>query len=97
MSSFVCDYALRPSQQFISHVGTISYLPGFTYGSSKQMIKCLAEGHKTVYPVSLKPATLDLHSNTLPLIKPLTPHKKKSSLNNSRQLSTEFGRQYPRA
>ena len=39
--------ALQPSQQFFSHVGTSSCLPG------KQWIKCLAQGHNTVPPMSL--------------------------------------------
>ena len=35
--------------------------------STKQRIKCLAQGHNTVPLVKLKPAPLDLESSTLPL------------------------------
>ena len=67
-SEFVCVDALRSSQQFFSHVGMFSCLPGLT--SIKQRIKCLAEGHNTVPLVSLELATLGskvLHSTTEPL------------------------------
>ena len=40
-----------PSQQFFSHIETISCLSGLN--QFKQQIKCLAQGHNTVTPVSL--------------------------------------------
>ena len=51
---FVCFYFLHPSQQVFSHVWT--GLPGL---STKQWIKCLAQGHNTMTPltVRLKQAT----------------------------------------
>ena len=50
---FVCDDALNPSQQFISHFGTFSWVePVLT----KQRTKCLAQGNNTVLLVRLEPA-----------------------------------------
>ena len=48
----LCADALCPSQQFYSHVRTISGLPGM-----KQRIKYLAQGHNAATPVSLDLAT----------------------------------------
>ena len=42
---FVCVEALRPSQQFFSHVGTEPSLPG--YYQYILGVKCLAKGHNT--------------------------------------------------
>ena len=47
---FVCFDALRPSQQFLSHVGTISCLPELI---QYQADNCLAQVHKTVTPLRL--------------------------------------------
>ena len=52
LNFFVCIDALSPSQQFCSHVGTFSCLPGLSNN------KCLAQGHNTVMPVSLEQANL---------------------------------------
>ena len=45
---FVCVHASCPSQLFFSHVKTFSSLPGLDH-STKQRIKCLAQGHNTVH------------------------------------------------
>ena len=50
---FVCVDSLRPSQQFSVMSGRVFL--GRT--STKQRIKCLAQGHITVPPVRLEPAT----------------------------------------
>ena len=50
---FVSRDTLRPSQQFIGDIGTVSSLSGLN-----QRIKYLAQGHNTVPPVSLEEATL---------------------------------------
>ena len=47
--------ALRPSQQFFSHVGTEPTLPGFNQYCRELM--CLAQGHNTVPPVGIEPRT----------------------------------------
>ena len=52
--------SLRPSQQFISYVGM-----GLPATSTKQRVKCLAQGQNAASPVGLKP--LDLQTSTLPL------------------------------
>ena len=49
MNMFVCYDYLRPSLQFYSHIGT-----GWT--STKQMIKCLAQGLTAVPPARLEPS-----------------------------------------
>ena len=57
---------LRPSQQFFSHVGMGP--PGLI--STKQRIKCLAQGHNAVALVRLEPATPQSpvkHSTSEPL------------------------------
>ena len=51
---FVCVGALLPSQQFFNHVGMSSWI----LTSTKQRIKCLAQGHNTVPLVSLELMTL---------------------------------------
>ena len=45
MILFVCVEALRPSQQFFSHVVTEPLLPG--YYQYFLGVKCLAQGHNT--------------------------------------------------
>ena len=58
---FVCIEALRPTQQFFSHVGTepISHvgteptLPGFNQYCRELM--CVAQGHNTVLLVGIEP------------------------------------------
>ena len=48
---FICVDALRPSQQFFSHVS-------WDEPATMQRIKCLAQGHNTVPLVSLDLMTL---------------------------------------
>ena len=48
-----CVDTLHPSQQFFNHVGSFSCLT-----SSKQRLKCLAQGHNAVPPVSQEPVTI---------------------------------------
>ena len=52
--SFVCvDAIIHPSRQLFKHVGMFSGLPGLNH-YLKQRIKCLAQGHNPVSPVSLE-------------------------------------------
>ena len=58
-------FALYPSQQFFSYVGTD--LPGLNQ-YLKQGLMCLAHGHNAVMPVRLEPATPpSCESRNLPL------------------------------
>ena len=64
---FVCFEALRPSQQFFSHVGTEPTLPGFNQYC--WVLMCLAQGHNTMTPVGIEPRTSRFgvrHSTTMP-------------------------------
>ena len=73
--------ALSPSQQFFSHVATISCLPGLSSTKLQILVKCFSKGHNTVTPhvVSLKLASLMLyqldHSTPLEILV-LRPNKK---------------------
>ena len=52
-----CFDSLCPSQQFFSHVGRVSL--GWT--STKQRVKCIAQGHNTVSLVMLQPTNPRSH------------------------------------
>ena len=60
---FVCIETLHPSQQFSVMLGHLSVFLCWT--STQHRIKCLAQGHNTVIPVSLELMTLRPKSNTL--------------------------------
>ena len=58
VNNFHCFDPLHPSQQFSVISGRV-YLPGWVYleTSTKQKIKCFAQGHIAVPPVRFQPPT----------------------------------------